>query len=190
MPLDVSVTLPVTGLKQSDFKPLPKDVYQVELIDVVSKPKKKFQSEETEDGLSFSFAVIENSKFYGRMIWQNTNLKFSTGKKSTSLFTVVSALSGKDFTAKDCENPTFLTGEYLNSFIGKQIRLSIGLQPGQKDPSIMYNTIDAYLPVKEMLSAFSPEKAKRIAAERMKEEEGAPSETVPSESASAPEHEM
>jgi hypothetical protein len=166
MPLDANTKMPVTGLSKMARKPLPKDVYQVELIDIESKMGKKFQSEEMEEKLSFTFAIIENTSFYGRKIWQNTNMKFSTGKKSTKLFEVVCALAEEEYTAKDCENPDFITADFLNSFIGKQLRLSIGQQPGATDPTVIFNTIDAYLPVKEQLPAYSEEKAKKVMAEQ------------------------
>jgi len=152
----------VSGQSNKEYSPMPIDVYQFEVLDVVSKEGKKYQSDEVESKFSFTFVCIEPGAFYGRRIWRETNTKFVGGQKPSNLFTVISGITNRTFSREECENAgSVITDEFLNSLIGVQVRLSIG-QKRNELTGKTNNIIASYLPVKAQLPVFDPEKKPEV----------------------------
>lgn len=170
--------MPVSGVKVvvsegKSFDPLPTDVYQCELLDVEYKEQKAWKSEDMEDVLVFTFAVIEEGEHYGRRLWQYAKPKLSKFKGGSNLYKVLVGLNGgKQLTDEECAMPEVVcSDDALNDLIGKQVRLSVG-QKEKQDKSIK-NFVESYLPVKAVLPAFNQSK---VVGET--EEEGAESDEI------------
>lgn len=150
----ISKPLNVAGQSKKEYELLPKDVYQVELLDIELKEQQKYQSQETEEVLNFTFVVIEDGKFYGRRLWQTCSQKLVGGKKQSHLYRVMSAFLEREFTQDECETPMdFLNEDLLNSLVGKQLRLTIGQKVSEQTGKTK-NFIESFLPVKAALSGF------------------------------------
>lgn len=178
MPLTQSIE--IKGASANDFEPLAKDVYPFELVDIELVTEAGYQTEEMQDKLKFEFACLEEAplaggtSLYGRRMWKRVTLKLTGGKKPSSLYTLLTGVLNRAITPEELKDPkAVFTDTFLNALIGKQVRLSIGQKPGEKDPSKIYNTIDAYLPVKEVYPAFDKEKSKAL-GEKMKAEAATP----------------
>lgn len=153
----------VEGATKREFDLLPKDVYQVEVMDVESIQEKAYQSDEIVDKFKFTFVIIEDGKYYGRRLWKNTTTKFSGGKKPTGLFQVLSGVLQKEFSKEESENPaSWMTLEFFNSLIGRQVRLSISHKTSEETGKTK-EVIESYLPVKTQLPAYSKEKKAGVA---------------------------
>lgn len=159
MPIDTGLN--IAGQQVNNFVLVPNDVYQCELVDIKMVQEKAWESEELENKLRFIFAVIEEGPYYGAKFFKTVGQKFTTGKKSSNLYILLSGILQRNFTFEECRDAAkILTNEFFNNLIGKQIRLAISQSPGKKDPSKTYNNIDSYLPVKAMLPPFNPAKVK------------------------------
>lgn len=168
----------VQGASATDFKPLPKDVYPFELIDIELVTEQGYQTEEMQDKLKFEFACLEDAN-YGRRLWKRCTLKLTGGKKPSALYTMLTEVLGRPFTKEELSNPSaFLSSDFLNSMIGKQLRISVGQKPKESDPTKINNTIDSYLPAKEKFPAFDKEKSKAM-AEQVKNAPGVPEPIQP-----------
>lgn len=160
MPLSQPIN--VQSASQTDFKPLPKDVYAFELIDIELVTEKGYKTEEMVEKLKFEFACLEE-EFYGRRIWQRATLKLTGGKKPSTLNILLSGVIGRQFTKDELDHPEkFLSAEFLNSLIGKQVRLALGQKPKESDPSQVNNTVDSYMAAKQTYPAFDKEKSKAL----------------------------
>lgn len=156
---DVKVYAPESSAKS--FENLPKDVYQFELIDIEVKEQTKWQSTEVENVFVFTFSIVEDTELYGRRMWQYASQKLSSFKDGSNLYKTLCGLLGRQLTEEECSDPMgFCTADFMNSLIGKQVRLSIGEK--KKDDGTLKNIIESYLPVKEELPAFDEEKAKAM----------------------------
>lgn len=155
----ITKPLNVEGVAKKDYELLPKDVYQVELLDVEIKEQQKYQSQEREEVLNFTFVVIEEGKFYGRRIWQTCSQKMAGGQKQSNLYKVLAALEAREFTVEECQNPAFLNDEkFMNGQVGKQLRLTVG-QKTSETTGKLKNFIDSFLPVKATLPAYDKSKS-------------------------------
>lgn len=167
MPITGSVS--VSGSSAKEFAPMPVDVYQFELLDVEAKEGLKWGSEETETKLSFTFVCVEEGQYYGRRVWRNSNTKFVGGTKPSNLYTIVTGITQRQFSKEECANAeNVITMDFLNSLIGTQMRLSIG-QSVSPTNGKTYNSIQAYLPVKQQLPAFDASKQPVKAEEEIPE---------------------
>lgn len=167
--MPITQPISITGAPANDFKPLPKDVYAFELIDIELVTEQGYQTEEMVDKLKFEFACLEEA-FYGRRLWQRASLKLTGGKKPSTLYTMLSEILGRQFTKEELANPSdFLSSDFLNSLIGKQLRLSVGQKASEKDASKINNKIESYLPAKQVYPKFDKEKSKAL-GEAMKQQ--------------------
>ncbi len=137
------------------YPALPEDIYQVELIDISEVEGKKYKSEELEKKLKFEFAVVEDGEFYGYRVWKRLPLTAPNNDEQyeNNLHKIVKAIKGRSLTFDECV--TFGTDE-LNELFNKQLRVTT--KNTEKDGKIFTN-IEAYLPVKSNLPAFSQDKS-------------------------------
>ena len=129
--------LKIEKKESNDFPPLPKNIYQVELLDVNSEKRPTYDTRNKPDGekeyetvLNFQFTLLagkdKNESLRGRNVWANfIPMYFYISKKSgeNKTLKLVKSFLGRDLTQK--EEAEGVTGEFLNSLIGKQCRVSV-----------------------------------------------------------------
>lgn len=158
-------------LNESEFKfpeqektiylPMPSGMYQIQLTDIEEKDGLDFKGNPNKQ-LLFTFVVLDEGEFYGRMLWRQTSMKMSGGTKPSNLYTVLCGLENKDFSKEECQDShNWLTASYLNGLIGKQYLGAVS-QKAKLDGTPK-NVLDSIMPVKEELPAYDPEK--RVKAE-------------------------
>lgn len=161
--MPISKQISVQGKASGNFPPLPKDVYPFELIDIELVTEQGYQTEEMVDKLKFEFACLDES-LYGRRLWQRTTLKFVGGKKPSNLYVMLAEIIGRPFTSEELAHPeNFLSSEFLNSLIGKQLRIAVGQKVSESDPNKINNKIESYMPAKQQFPPFDKEKSKAMA---------------------------
>jgi len=167
--LDENMVLPYE--EATEYKPLPEDVYTVQLLDVTSKELESYDSKKArlatpalapvmETKLSFQFVLLEgkdgDEDLRGRNVFENfvpTSLYISSKGKNT-LYQIVEALQGATVTP---EQEAFgITGKDVNAFIGKQCRVGTVNSPS-KDGTKIYSNIDKFLYVKEKFAELTAE---------------------------------
>ena len=153
------------------YPPLPKAVYQCELLEITIKDAIGKFSKEGDKNFVFQFTLLEGSEngesLRGRNVWDNfvpTTLYIGKSGKN-SLYQIVETFLGRELTRE--EEATGLDGKLLNSFIGKQIRLFVDHR--EKDGKI-YDKISSYM-VAEGESDRLTEKEREDATVKNKKEE-------------------
>lgn len=163
--LDNNMTLPKEEAKE--YKPLPEDVYAVELLDVNSKEVETYDSKQErktnvnlepvmETVLDFQFVLLEGrdgeTDLRGRNIFQNfvPSYLYISSKGKNKLYQIVEALQGDNLSPK--QEAEGITGADLNSFIGKQCRVgTVNKTNGDKT----YSNIDKFLIAKGEFAALT-----------------------------------
>ena len=169
--LENNLTIPKEEAKV--YPPLPKNVYQVELLDITLKDATGKFAKEGDKNFNFQFTLLSGldgeNDLRGRSVWASfvpTALYFG-GKGKNELYQIVEAYLGRDLTQEEEANG--LTGEFLNSFIGKQIKVFIDHKPSKNDPSKIYNNITSYMPSEVPLNSLTAEE-KEMARVKNKDE--------------------
>ncbi len=120
-----------------DFSPLPKDVHQVELLDVEMQTKATYKTRNEpedkqvmEDILSFQFTLLEGKDgeqdLRGRNVWANfvpSYLYISQKNGKNMLYRIVEGLLGRELDQKEVAEG--FSGSLINSLVGRQCRLNI-----------------------------------------------------------------
>lgn len=135
------------------FPLLKNDVYPVQLIDVIEFEGKAYKSEEAENKFTFEFCVLGGVDEAGsnarlRLLTKNyvpTFLYISSKNGKNWLYKIVEALLGRDLTQQ--EEAEGLSGEFVNSLVGKQCRVLLEKTASKKDASKFYSNISNILPV-------------------------------------------
>jgi hypothetical protein len=135
------------------FPLLKNDVYPVQLIDVVEEEKPKYQAEGTESKFTFEFAVLSGLDAEGnearlRLLAKNfvpTFLYISHKTGKNWLYKIVEALIGRELTRD--EEAEGLSGEFVNSLVGKQCRVILEKVASKKDATKFYSNISNVLPI-------------------------------------------
>lgn len=150
---NVKVIVPET----KEYELLPKDVYQAQLLDIENRTEQAWNSNEMVDKIVFTFVLIEDGEHYGRRLWQHCTTKLSKYKGGSNLYKVLAGLHGRDFTDAEVASPEKIAGDdALNSLIGKQVRLTVGVVEKQTKKGEFKNTIESFMPVKSELPAYVP----------------------------------
>ena len=176
--LNPNMSLPKEEAKE--YKPLPEDVYAVELLDVNSKEVETYDSKEArktdvsiapvmETVLDFQFVLLEgrdgDTDLRGRNIFQNfvPSYLYISSKGKNKLFQITEALQGQSLSQR--QEAEGITGADLNAFVGKQCRVgTVNKKNGDKT----YSNIDKFLPAK---GEFAPLTAKERDEARIKSKE-------------------
>lgn len=193
--LDPKMTLPKEEAKA--YKPLPEDVYAVELLDVTAKEVETYDSKEArkkdaslkiemETVLDFQFVLLEgrdgSEDLRGRNIFQNfvPSYLYISSKGKNKLYQIVEALQAQTLSP---EQEAFgVTGATLNSFIGKQCRVgTVNKTNGDKT----YSNIDKFLPAKGEFAPLTTDE-KAAAHIKPKEDEHDDVQIVPDEDNAQP----
>jgi len=156
--LDNNMELPREESKE--YKPLPEDVYAVELLDVNAKEVETYDSKQDrkkdemlapkyETVLDFQFVLLEgkdgDEDLRGRNIFMNfvPSYLYISAKGKNKLYQIVEALQGSSLSQE--QEAYGITGKDLNSFIGKQCRVgTVNKVNGDKT----YSNIDKFLVAK------------------------------------------
>lgn len=155
--MPITGKLSVSTAEKKVFDPIPKGIYQFELVDITLKEGKKWNSEETEEKLSFKFACLKNGEFYGRYIWKDVSQKLSKYKGGSALYIVLTGLLDRQLTDEEVDNAKeFLSPILLNDLIGMQVILALGQAESEKSKTI-YNTIESIQKAETTLPKFNPE---------------------------------
>jgi hypothetical protein len=156
-------TIHVEKKEASDYKPLPDDMYQVELLDVVSEMRPTYDTrlkpdneKEYEAVFNFQFTVLEDGEFdgkplRGRNIWYNFVPSYLyIGKNGkNALYQIVEAFQGQSLSPE--QEAMGITGKYINDLIGKQCRV-VTKQKTKGEKTFM--NIESLLPAKTLLAAL------------------------------------
>jgi len=153
------------------FPLLKNDVYTVQLLDVTEEESKKYQSEEMENKFNFEFAVLSGVDAEGndarlRLLSKNfvpTFLYISHKNGKNWLYKITEAMLGRDLTQQ--EEAEGITGELINSLIGKQCRVILEKVASKKDATKFYSNISNILPVE----GIGSEKLKQEEFDKIKE---------------------
>lgn len=164
--LDTTFNAP--KVEATDYTPLPDDMYQVELLDVVSKMNETYDSKKNrqanpalapvmEPVLDFTFTVLEDTEIdgksvRGRNIWMNfVHAYLYIGKNGKNdLYKIVEALQGSALTQE--QEAYGVSGTALNALIGKQCRV-VTKQVTKNGKTFM--NVDNLLPAKAPLSPLT-----------------------------------
>jgi hypothetical protein len=156
MPIDETMQMPKEEKKT--YPPLPKNVYQVELLDIALKDAKGLYAKPGEKNLSFQFTLLagkdKDGDLRGRNVWANfvpTSLFMKkTGKNA--LWQIAEAFIGRELTPG--EEAAGLSGKLVNSFIGSQIKVFVDHR--EMDGKI-YDNITSYMPSESQLPSLTDE---------------------------------
>lgn len=172
MPVDTNIK--VEKKETAEYPPLPKDIYQAELLDITSEEKvtyntknKPEEEQELEVQMSCQFVLLEGKEvkdgkeksLRGRMVWVNyvpTFLYISKKYGKNKLFRLAEAILGRELTPED---EATLDGNVINTFIGKQCRLNVEPKvSGDKT----YNNVTDLLKINDKLDALTPEEKEKF----------------------------
>lgn len=120
----------------NSYPPLPEDMYQVELLDVSSEMRPTYDTRPLPEDqqileavLNFHFVLLDGQEdgksLRGRSIWHKfipSYLYISQKNGKNKLYEVVEALQKQ--TVSPEQEAKGITGEYLNSLIGRQTRVA------------------------------------------------------------------
>jgi len=162
--------LQVTKKESMDYAPLPKNVYQVELLDINSEEKatydtrlKPAEEQEMETTLKFQYTLLagkdKETELRGRNVWVNfipTYLYVGKKNGKNKLYQITEAFLGRELTQE--EEAGGVNGKFLNSLIGKQCR--VGVEPTTKGDNT-YDTVTGYFVSEEDKEALTQEEKEK-----------------------------
>lgn len=171
--------------EKADYPPLPKDVYQVELLDITDEKKPTYKTRNMSDDqkvyetvLSFQFTILEgrdesqekdeHKNLRCRNIWENfvPNYLYVGKNGKNKLYKIVEAFLGREITPED---EATLDSNALNSFVGSQLRVTTGHRSG-KDNAV-YDEITEYLKANGKLPQLTTEEIDKCRVKKDKDEE-------------------
>lgn len=173
----LNAELKIEKKEAMDYKPLPENIYQVELLDITSETKPTYDTrtkpedeQEFETVLKFQYTLLAGkdgeTSLRGRNVWHGfvpTYLYIGKNGKN-NLYRIVEALLGRQLTPQ--EEAEGLTGKHLNSLIGKQCR--VGLKH-KKSGEKVYENIETYYPVEQLMPALTPEEKEKATVKKDEE---------------------
>ena len=142
MPIESSFQMPKSEKKE--FVAIEADVYESSVKEI----ENKISFYKNDDGtdkeiLNFTFEVSEG-QHKGRRLWKEVSPYCFYGAKGASvLLTIVNAIEKRDLTPEETDG---IGADYINSLIGKNIRLTVSKEPG-KDGTPK-NKVKGFLPSK------------------------------------------
>ena len=163
----------------TEFLPIPKNIYQVELLDITAENRPTYDTRLKPDDekiyeevLNFQMTLLAGKDkledLRGRNIWINfvpTSLFISKKNGKNMLYRVVEALIGRDLTPQ--EEAEGLTSEKLNKLIGRQLR--IGVELIEKDGK-SYNKVKDCFSKEVDYPSLTTEEKEKVRVKKEKEE--------------------
>lgn len=175
--------------EKQEFKPLPANVYQVELLDITSKESPTYDTKNKPDAekeyetiLNFQFTLLAGrdgeDNLRGRNLWANfipTYLYIGKNGKN-KLFQIIEALLGRNLTPQ--EEAEGMNGAFLNGLVGKQLR--VGTEIVTKNDAT-YTNIKQYYTIEQEMPAITDEEKEGARVKDKDEEEKPAEQTTPSQ---------
>ena len=184
--LDKDVEIEVR--EKAEYPPLPKNIYQVELLDINSERRPTYETrlkaedeQKLETVLSFQFVLLEGkddeTELRGRNVWANfIPCYFYEGRRGKNkLMKIVEAFTGIPIDMKSPEIKSFKVKD-LNGYVGQQIRVS--LEPQTKGDKT-YDTIVDYLIGGTDLEILTEEEKEKATVKRKDDDDSITVETMP-----------
>ena len=154
-------------------KPIPADVYQVELLDISDKKVPTYNDKtKLETILSFQFTLLEGkdgeTELRGRNIWRNyvPNYFYEGGKGKNVTMQIVEAILGRERTD---EEVAYWGAENWNDLIGKQLRIVVEHSKG-KDGKI-WDNIKTFMVKKGDLAPLTEDEKEKARVKNKKDGE-------------------
>lgn len=142
------------------YELLEEDTYSAELLDVSLREEASYADKSIQEKrINFEFVIIEEGPNYGRRAWKSTSPKCMSGGgdfRPSNLFVVLSAVAGRALTEEECAG---VTTDFINSFIGSQVRLVIKQKTSVNGKE--YNAIGDFMKIKTTLPKFDSSKVKK-----------------------------
>lgn len=178
--MPITDPIKVEKKEAADYPPLPKDVYQVQLLDVTSKQNPTYDTrnkseaeKEYETIFSFQFVLLEGIQqatekevsLRGRNVWANfvpSYLYCSAKNGKNKLYRITEAFLGRDLTQED---EMTMDADYLNALIGKQCRISV--EPKTKGDKTFDNITD-WLKANSQLTPLTDEEKEKATVKEKK----------------------
>ncbi len=157
--------------EKKEYPPLPRNIFQVELLDIELKDAKGKYAKPGDKNFTFQFTLLagrdKEQDLRGRNVWNNfvpTSLYIGKNGKNT-LYQIVEAFGGRELTPQ--EEAIGLSGELLNGFIGRQIKIFVDhkLSNGK-----IFNQITSYMPIEQSLAPLNVEEKENARVKVRKEE--------------------
>lgn len=145
MPLDPNYELP----KPEQIPPMPDDTYQVVVKDISETEGKDFNTGEPMKQLEFSFQVLDEGEFRGRILKKWVTPKYAPKKDNRSesnLHAIITKVLKKEPAPDEI---------HLHELIGKQLRVVVSTYTS--NAGYERNKIETYLPTKEELPLVTQE---------------------------------
>ncbi|RLC27824.1 MAG: hypothetical protein DRH37_10270, partial [Deltaproteobacteria bacterium] len=121
--MPVETNFMVNKEESKSFDPLPKGLYQLELIDIEVVNRLKYKSDsEYENVFQFTFGVLNEGDYRARRQWENfvpTSLYIGKNGKN-KLYQIIEACQSAEVSPQ--QEAEGLNGEFMNSLIGKQVQ--------------------------------------------------------------------
>lgn len=165
------------------YKPIPENVYQVELLDIESRneqtynsKKKPLEPKEFEKVLGFQFTLLagkdEDGSLRGRNLWENFVPTFLYEGKNgkNKLYQITEALLGRQLTPKD---EAEMDTAFLNGLIGKQCRVGV---KWKRSGDKIFSNIDTYFSIESELPKLTAEEKDNAVVKNKKESKEADKE--------------
>ena len=160
------------------YPPLPKNIYQVELLDISLRDAKGKYAKPGDKNFSFQFTLLEGKEkdkdLRGRNIWANfVPTALYIGKKGKNeLYNIVEAFLGREMTQE--EEAKGLSGMFLNTLIGGQLKIFV--DHIVKDDKT-YDRITSYINAPQKLTPLTVEEKEAAKVKAKSEPEPTPEPT-------------
>ena len=167
--------------EKAEYPPLPRDVYQVELLDITSEKRATYDTRNKpeeekilETILKFQFTLLEgvdrardNQELRGRSVWENfvPTYLYEGKKGKNKLYKITEALLGRELTRED---EMTMDSDFLNNLIGSQVRITIGHK--ESDGNV-YDQITDYLYTNSDLEKLSEEEKEKASVKKKDDNE-------------------
>ena len=155
---------------------LPKALYQCELLDVGTQENETYESKmgntkekEYQTDIKYQFTILQGrdenqdkeelKELRCRNVWENYgyNYLFAGKNGKNNLWRIVEAFLGRELTQEEQANG--ISSDLLNTFIGKQINVSVETKVSQKGKS--FDKIIDYLKVNIQLTPLTDEEREK-----------------------------
>lgn len=166
--MPIQTALNVTAPVQKAFVPLPADVYQVIVKDIEIRETQKYMSKEREEQFLFKLIVLDEGAHRTQYVGAFATQKWFNGGKTGSmapskLYLIFQAVYQHYYAKVNLQEwePGMVNQEAVNDLIGKQIRVTVTLQPNGK------NKVTTFMSIKKELKPVTEEElaAKKEASE-------------------------
>lgn len=165
------------------YDPLPENIYQVELLDITSENRPTYDTRNKPDNekeydtvFNFQFVLLNGKdkageSLRGRNIWANfipSYLYISSKNGKNKLYEITEALLGHELTQKE---EAEMDGQFLNSLIGKQVRVGVKNKASKSDATKIYSNIETYYFADDLINALTDEEKEKATVKDKEEQD-------------------